>query len=74
MGSPINVVGACLFMETLEKDSLFRIRGRRATCMRYVDDVLVVTPSNTDRNNKLRTLDNVHEKIQFTVEEKVEGS
>ena len=36
--------------------------------MRYIDDILVVIPKNTNIENKLRMLNNVNSKIQFTVE------
>ena len=68
MGSPLSAVLACLYMEMLESDSFLRIMGRGCTWLRYVDDVLVVMPEQTNVDNKLRMLNNVNNDIQFTVE------
>ena len=68
MGSPLSAVMASLFMETLETDEYVRIIGRDAKWYRYVDDVLVIVPQNTDVDNKLRRLNEVNKDIQFTVE------
>lgn len=74
MGSPISPVMSCLFMELLEDEHFLRILGRNSTWMRYIDDVLVVIPKRTNVENKLRLLNEVHNKIQFTVEKEVDGS
>ena len=69
MGSPLSAVMASLYMESLEKDFFARIMGRGSHWYRYVDDVLVIMPSNANVNNKLRRLNMVNENIQFTIEE-----
>ena len=73
MGSPLSAVMACLFMETVEADSYSRIIGRGSTWLRYVDDVIVIIPNNTNIDNKLRMLNKVNKDIQFTVEEENNG-
>lgn len=67
-GSLLSAVTACLHMETLETDKYNRIMRRESTRCRYVNDVLVVDPENTNIGNKLRMLNEVGEHIQFTVE------
>ena len=73
MGSPLSAVLACLFMEMLEADKYIGIMGRGTTWLRYVDDVIVVIPRETNVANKLRRLNNVNKDIQFTVEMEEEG-
>ncbi|XP_043197909.1 uncharacterized protein LOC122368238 [Amphibalanus amphitrite] len=68
MGSPLSPVAACLFMEKLEKSKYSNIIGSDSTWIRYVDDVLVVVPKNMNLEDKLQDLNEVHEKIQFTIE------
>ena len=41
--------------------------------LRYVDDVLVVVPKNMDLEDKLRQMNSVNEKIQFTIEMEQNG-
>ena len=38
--------------------------------MRYTDDVIVISPEDTDLNGKLTRLNKVDQKIQFTIEKK----
>lgn len=71
MGSALSPVMACLYMETLETDSFNRIMGRGSKWYRYVDDVLVIIPKNTNTENKVRMLNSVNPDIQFTVEEEI---
>ena len=68
MGSTRSVVMTSLYMEMLEEDSYKRIMGRGAKWFRYVDDVLVILPKNTNIDNKLRRLNDVNSDIQFAVE------
>ncbi|XP_076032989.1 uncharacterized protein LOC143020453 [Oratosquilla oratoria] len=67
MGSPLSAVMASLYMETLEVDKFIRIIGRGSKWFRYVDDILVIMPEESNTNNKLRMLNDVNEHIQFTV-------
>ena len=46
--------------------------GADCTWLRYVDDVLVVVPEDVDLDEKLRFLNEVDEKIQFTIEREKE--
>lgn len=73
MGSPLSAVCAALFMEMLEMDDFIRIIGRGASWFRYMDDILVVVPKETNLENKLRMLNNVHSDIQFTLEEEIDN-
>ena len=73
MGSPLSPVAACLYMESLEKSKFFNIIGSDSLWLRYVDDVLVVVPDDTDLEQKLRQLNSVDEKVQFTVEFEQDG-
>ncbi|XP_076039312.1 uncharacterized protein LOC143024398 [Oratosquilla oratoria] len=72
MGSPLSAVMASLYMETLEVDKFIRIIGRGSKWFRYVDDILVIMPEESNINNKLRMLNDVNEHIQFTVEMEME--
>ena len=69
MGSPLSPVAACLFMEMLESEQFTRILGEETAWFRYVDDVLIVAPKELDLQEKLSELNQVHERIQFTLEE-----
>ena len=68
MGSPLSPVAACLYMEMLEHDHFEEVMGNDSYWMRYVDDVLVITPGDTDLEDKLARLNEVDPKIQFTLE------
>ena len=48
MGSPLSPVAACLFMEMLENEEYGKIMGEDTTWFRYVDDILIITPEDTD--------------------------
>ncbi|XP_076029325.1 uncharacterized protein LOC143018096 [Oratosquilla oratoria] len=72
MGSPLSAVMTSLYMETLEVDKFIRIIGRGSKWFRYVDDILVMMPEESNINNKLRMLNAVNEHIQFTVEMEME--
>jgi len=68
MGSPLSPVAACLYMEVLEDEQFKQIMGSGSIWMRYVDDVLVVIPKDTDLDEKLTMLNAVNENVQFTIE------
>ena len=68
MGSPLSPVAACFYMERLEENRFKSIMGNECTWLRYVDDVLVVVPEDVCLDEKLRNLNQVEEKIQFTIE------
>ena len=74
MGAPLSPVAACLYMETLEKEHFQEIMGTETTWLRYVDDVFVLVPEVTDLNEKLRKLNEVEDKIQFTLENEEHGT
>ena len=48
MGSPLSPVAACLYMEMQESDHFEKVMGHDTTWMRYVDDVIVITPQDMD--------------------------
>ena len=70
MGSPLSPVAACLFMEMLE-DQFTKIMGRDTNWFRYIDDILIISPEETDLSVKLQELNHVHSSIQFTLEEEI---
>ena len=67
MGSPLSPVAASLYMEMLENDHFLKIMGE-SIWMRYVDDVIVFTPEDTNLDEKLTQLNGIDHKIQFTLE------
>lgn len=73
MGSPLSPVAACLYLECLEEEHYSQIMGEECTWIRYVDDVLVAAPENVDLEEKLKALNLVNPKIQFTLETENEG-
>ncbi|XP_076062501.1 uncharacterized protein LOC143037827 [Oratosquilla oratoria] len=72
MGSPLSVVMASLYMETLEEDKLRHMMERGCEWFYYVNDVLVVLLEGSNVDNKLRMINSVDENIQFTVELEVD--
>ena len=68
MGSPLSAVLACLFMEKLETDHFSKIIPSDAKWYRYVDDCLVILHNDTNIDELLLKLNDVHSRIQFTVE------
>ena len=69
IGSPLSPVAACLFMEMLEKEKFTKIMGNDTKWYRYVDDVLIVAPEDMDLVGELQELNQVHDRIKFTLEE-----
>ena len=61
-------------MEMLEHDYFEAIMGKDSYWMRYVDDVIVIIPENTDLDEKLARLNEVDSKIQFTIEREADMS
>lgn len=74
MGSPLSPVAACLYMEMMEEEHFFRIMGNDVVWYRYIDDVLVVAPDDLDLDRKLKELNEVERRIQFTIEKEHEDS
>ncbi|XP_076057238.1 telomerase reverse transcriptase-like [Oratosquilla oratoria] len=69
MGSPLSCVLASLYMEVLKRDHFTTIMGQDTTWLRYVDDVLAITPRETVLMDKLNMLNRIEKNIQFTVEQ-----
>ena len=61
-------------MEMLEHDHFEAIMGEDSYWMRYVDDVIVIIPEDTDLDEKLARLNEVDSKIQFTIEREADMS
>ncbi|XP_076041888.1 uncharacterized protein LOC143025766 [Oratosquilla oratoria] len=74
MRPPLSAVAACLFLETLEKEEYMNIIPNDSKCNRYVDDCLLVLHKDTNISDILSRLNQVHPKIQLTVEHEVNGS
>ena len=74
MGSPLSPVAACLYMEMLEKEHFKDIMGAETSWLRYVDDVFILVPEDTDLNEKLQQLNAVEKSIQFTLENENHGT
>ena len=70
MGSPLSPAAACLFMELLGEEHFKNIMGQETAWLRYVDDVLIVTPDDIDVEDKLQRLNAIEPKIQFSIEKK----
>ncbi|XP_076066079.1 uncharacterized protein LOC143039723 [Oratosquilla oratoria] len=73
MGSPVSTILANLYMEMLEADKYMNIMGRGSTWLRYVNDIIVILPSFSSVENKLRRLNGVKKDIKFTIETEKEG-
>ena len=71
MGSPLSPVAACLFMEMLEEEQFTKIMGQDTKWFRYVDDILIIAPKDLNLEEKLEELNQVHELIEFTIEEEI---
>lgn len=72
MGNPISAVLANLFMESLESGPFAQIIPPTVTWLRYVDDILVITPRRFNLENFQAQLNEVELSIQFTIEHEVE--
>ena len=63
MGSPLSPAAASFYMEMMETDHFMGIIGDESYWMRYVDDVIVITPEDIDLDDKLARLNDVEPKI-----------
>ena len=57
-------------MEWLEKHHYQEIMGDDVIWVRYIDDVFIVVPKSPNLEDKLKELNTVEDKIQFTLERK----
>lgn len=73
MGSPVSVVVANLFMESLEQSALQSFPHPIKYWRRYVDDTFVVVKSELV-SELLNHLNSQHDRIRFTYEVEKEGS
>ena len=60
-------------MELLEEEPFKSIMGQETAWLRYVDDVLIVTPDDIDVEDKLQRLNAIEPKIQFSIEKETAG-
>ena len=74
MGSPLSAVLANLFMETLEAGPFKDIIPNTITYLRYVDDILIISPRRFDLKSLQEKLNSVEPSIQFTLEEEKDDS
>ena len=74
MGSPLSAVLASLYMETLEKEHYLPILGDDVTMYRYVDDMILFLPNDTNTDDLLRRFNEVEPAIQFTYEVEKDGT
>lgn len=68
MGSPISPVLAELFMLNLEKDGIAGCTQNIKLYYRYVDDCFLLLGTETDSKELLRSLNNWHANIKFTLD------
>ncbi|XP_076055334.1 uncharacterized protein LOC143033735 [Oratosquilla oratoria] len=74
MGSPLSAVLANLFMQFLETGPFANIVPEHVTWLRYVDDILLVTPRRFNLQRLQTALNEVEPTIQFSLEEEIHDS
>ncbi|XP_076034214.1 uncharacterized protein LOC143021003 isoform X1 [Oratosquilla oratoria] len=74
MGSPLSAVLANLFMEFLETGPFANIVPEHVTWLRYVDDILLVTPRRFNLHRLQTALNEVEPTIQFSLKEEIHNS
>ncbi|XP_076044840.1 uncharacterized protein LOC143027434 [Oratosquilla oratoria] len=73
MGSPLSAVSAFLHIEILEKEHISHTIPYDSKWFRYIDNCLCITQKKTDIHDLQRKLNNIDDKIQFTIEEENNG-
>jgi hypothetical protein len=71
MGAPSSAFLAEIYLQSLEHNQIMHIlkKHKIISYHRYVDDILIIfDTTNTNINNTLADFNNVHHKIQFTIE------
>ena len=68
MGNPLSSVFCDIYMKYFE-EKLFN-KHKFSYCYRYVDDILILVPPNTDIFNKLPSVSLIACCVQFTFEVK----
>jgi len=72
MGSPLSPILADIVMQDLELKAIKELNIRFPFYYRYVDDIVLLTPDNMV-DDILNTFNNIHNRLQFTLEkEKIE--
>nr|XP_053626641.1 uncharacterized protein LOC128684471 [Cherax quadricarinatus] len=74
MGSPLNAVLVNPYMEHLEAERFSTIIPSSVTWLRYVDDILLITPRHFNVQALQDKLNQVEPLIQFTLEEEVDNT
>jgi len=69
MGSPLGPILADIFMSKLEENKLAELISGVEYYARYVDDTFVICKERTSTRQMLKTLNNCHHSIKFTIEE-----
>jgi len=67
MGSPLFPILADIVMQDLEEKAINNLDIDFPFYYRYVDDILLLTP-DVKVNTILNTFNNIHKRLQFTVE------
>jgi len=67
MGSPLSPILADIVMQDLEEKAIKNLDIDFPLYYRYVDDILLLTPESKV-NTILNTFNNIHKRLQFTVE------
>ena len=68
MGSPLNGVLACIYLEFLESGPFKCIIPNTARYFRYIDDILLIYPHDLDLHSITDRLNNVEPSLKFTYE------
>ena len=68
MGSPLSAPLACIYLEFLEIDQLYKILPPDTHYYRYIDDALILHPDHIDLDNLVTKMNEVEETITFTYE------
>ncbi|XP_076061567.1 uncharacterized protein LOC143037319 [Oratosquilla oratoria] len=68
MGSPLSAMTVNLYLEVLERDNFLKVLPKGVHWLRYVDDCLFISPTETVAEEVLSKLNEVTNNIQFTME------
>ena len=68
MGSPLSGLFACLYLEFLEAGPFKYIIPKDAQYFQYIDDTLIIYPSEINITNITNRLNDIEPTIQFTHE------
>lgn len=66
MGSPLSGVMACIVLEFPESGPFQNILPKQSTCFRYIDDPLLIYPSDTDLSDVVDQINKAEHTLEFT--------